>query len=361
MRIAAARPLPLRLLTACSLLAPTVGCKSGSRESVQGAREDVASATGTPTEPEAPPRPLYDDAGFHAPDRAARRAAVGSLESLPPTLQRAFSETTAFRPVNPPDPGDWLAEHREPGQSFARFQRVAPNVPSDARRTIYVQPIGATADAPIETLSRFTADYFQLPVKTLPSVPVDGLPVTRRLNDDVEQLLAPELLTWLAKRLPEDAYCLIGVTMVDLYPDPEWNFVFGYASLSERVGVHSFARYDPSFYGRADSVSDGVRDALILDRGAKVMAHEIGHMFGMRHCVHYDCVMNGSNHLDEADGQPMHLCPLCLRKLQTSVGFEPDARYRQLSTRYEQLGMTREATWTRERAAYVAGDADDAE
>jgi archaemetzincin len=35
--------------------------------------------------------------------------------------------------------------------------------------------------------------------------------------------------------------------MEDLYPDPAWNFVFGQASLRERVEVFSFARYDPAF------------------------------------------------------------------------------------------------------------------
>jgi archaemetzincin len=33
--------------------------------------------------------------------------------------------------------------------------------------------------------------------------------------------------------------------MEDLYPEPSWNFVFGQASLNERVGVYSFARYGP--------------------------------------------------------------------------------------------------------------------
>lgn len=31
--------------------------------------------------------------------------------------------------------------------------------------------------------------------------------------------------------------------MSDIYPRPSWNYVFGLASLSEYVGVFSFARY----------------------------------------------------------------------------------------------------------------------
>jgi len=36
--------------------------------------------------------------------------------------------------------------------------------------------------------------------------------------------------------------------MTDLYPRDSWNFVFGLASLRERIGVFSFARYEESFY-----------------------------------------------------------------------------------------------------------------
>ena len=34
------------------------------------------------------------------------------------------------------------------------------------------------------------------------------------------------------------------------------------------------------------------------------MTHEIGHMFGIKHCVHFNCLMNGSNHEEENDSKP---------------------------------------------------------
>jgi len=33
------------------------------------------------------------------------------------------------------------------------------------------------------------------------------------------------------------------------------------------------------------------------------MTHEIGHMFGIHHCVHFSCLLNGSNHLEESKGK----------------------------------------------------------
>lgn len=41
------------------------------------------------------------------------------------------------------------------------------------------------------------------------------------------------LLKYLKKKKPKDAFCIVGITMIDLYPKDSWNFVFGQASLTE--------------------------------------------------------------------------------------------------------------------------------
>lgn len=41
-----------------------------------------------------------------------------------------------------------------------------------------------------------------------------------------------DLLQFLSNRKPKDAFCIVGITMIDLYPEDSWNFVFGEASLS---------------------------------------------------------------------------------------------------------------------------------
>ena len=41
---------------------------------------------------------------------------------------------------------------------------------------------------------------------------------------------------------------MLSIMMEDLYPGPNWNYVFGWANYKARTGVFSFARYDPSFY-----------------------------------------------------------------------------------------------------------------
>jgi archaemetzincin len=107
--------------------------------------------------------------------------------------------------------------------------------------------------------------------------------------------------------------------MQDIYPKPSWNFVFGLANLSRRTGVFSFVRYDPAFQG----IDTPDRDKILLRNSCGVMVHEIGHMFGIKHCIYYNCTMNGSNSYEESLRTKRYLCPICLKKLKKGIpGFD---------------------------------------
>jgi archaemetzincin len=280
-----------------------------------------------------------------------RRAAVGDLAGLPAALQRAFApDPSAFDQIPKPGSHDWLAVHSESGQTFEQFKASRPNRPAQPRRTFYLQPLGAFTgerSPSIERLSEFASAFFALEVKALAPVPL-GRAFTTRRNPYTQhmQLWTGDVLEFLQGRLPADAFCLLAITMEDLYPEPSWNFVFGQASLRERVGVYSFARHDPLFYGEPRTGGEGV---FLLRRSCKVLAHETGHMFGLAHCIHFHCLMNGSNHLAESDRRPLHLCPVCLRKLHWSVGFDPLGRYEALQGVNRALGFAEEAEWLSRR------------
>jgi archaemetzincin len=116
--------------------------------------------------------------------------------------------------------------------------------------------------------------------------------------------------------------------------------------MQDRVGVFSFARYDPVFY----SESRGSRyQKLLLRRSAEVLVHETAHMFLLAHCIYFKCVMNGSNHLQESDSRPLSLCPVCLRKLQSSIGFTVATRYHRLQQFYSNAGFIFEQDWVTRR------------
>jgi archaemetzincin len=177
-------------------------------------------------------------------------------------------------------------------------------------------------------------------------------PTGQRGPRNILVLMPRTLLTRsLVPRLPGDAICLLGVTFEDLYPDKPWNFVFGEASLDERVGVYSLARFFREFGHPPASLTS---DPQGLERSFKILAHETGHMFSLHHCCSFECLMNGSNSLDEADRAPLHLGSRCLRKLQHNIRFDITSRYRCLLTLYEQYGLTQEAAWTRLRLQRLA-------
>ena len=150
-------------------------------------------------------------------------------------------------------------------------------------------------------------------------------------------------------RNPQKELLAVAVTMADLYPKNEWNFVYGQARIPDGVGVYSFARLDPLFYSSPDKPSTkaltGEDRTIILRRCIKVLLHEIGHLLGLAHCLYFICLMNGANHEKEMDRQPLYLCPVCLRKLHSTFQFDVVSLYENFGELCEQHGLTEEHVW----------------
>jgi archaemetzincin len=128
---------------------------------------------------------------------------------------------------------------------------------------------------------------------------------------------------------------MLTVTMHDIYPRPSWNYVFGLANLTARTGVFSFKRYDPSFW----DLHEENRPMVLLKNSCHVMVHEIGHMYGIKHCIYYNCTMNGYNSYDESRRSFHYLCPLCLRKLSRAIGFKVSDWFSKMRTACAELGF----------------------
>lgn len=298
-------------------------------------------------------------ADFVTPSPEVRRAAVGSLAGMDKPMQRSFTVSEQFEAKKEPKDMDWLAQHEEEGQTFPQYLASKPNRPGDeGRNTLYVLPLGEfpKETSPDLSLLRKYMELYYAPmtVKVLPALPENKVPAVTRKNSLTGhvQWQSVAMLKWLRSEVPRDAYGLIAITMTDLYPGEGWNFVFGQASYKSRVGVFSFARYHPKL--SLEDV-DGDPDQIALRRACKVLTHEMGHMFGIKHCTHYECNMNGANSLEECDSTPMHLCPVCLRKLQHAISFDPVLRYQELGRFYQNNQFALEAKWVGERARWVIG------
>lgn len=201
------------------------------------------------------------------------------------------------------------------------------------------------------------------------------------------QLNLDDLLDAAISMLPKDAYALLFLVHHDLYEDEDDQFACGRAYGGSRVAVVSSVRYNPhldniqcvdrlhmwpashcedyiaSCYpspaktwktskrtrgqpktaenklspldaalstfialGDVDS-SPSLLSALWLGRVCRTASHELGHCFGIDHCVYYACVMQGSASLAEDARQPLHLCPIDLAKLLRATGTTSRQRY----------------------------------
>ena len=232
--------------------------------------------------------------------------------------------------LDEPQPGEWLSAHKETGQTFAQYLRIRPNVFSASRNKLYIQPIGEFSEKQNELVKRsaeFLSIYFNCQVETLATKDETGIPEkAKRIHPhwgDAQLLTSHILEKVLVPELPRDAFAVIAFTTSDLWPGDGWNFVFGYASFRERVGVWSLYRY-----GDPNESEEAFRKCLA--RTLKVASHETGHMFSIQHCIAYQCNMQGSNSLPESDGQPIHLCPECHAKIVYATGCDPVLRYAKL-------------------------------
>jgi archaemetzincin len=272
---------------------------------------------------------------------AATRSSAGdpSRAELPATFARLLPLHTK---LGPPQPGEWLDGHKEPGQTYEQYLHGQPVRVDRQRRVIYIQPLGEFGAAQRKVLDRtaeFLGVYFQLPVKVRDDLSLDVIPASaRRVHPSwhVKQILSTYVLDKVLRpRLPADACAYIALTTSDLWPGEGWNFVFGQASLSERVGVWSIAR-------NGDPHGNDAEVKLCLLRTLKTASHETGHMFSMQHCTLYECNMCGSNHREEADRRPLWLCPQCLAKLCHATGADPVRRFRELAAFSERAGLKAE-------------------
>lgn len=361
--------------------------------------------------------------GFRPPSRKLCLEAVTTRpgETLPPEYSDQDGAESFAAIPRPSSIDDWLAQYNEEGQTYAQFLNECPWISKRKRKymsssfnaeaqslikrysqsKIYLLPLGqfdSDSGAPSFTeLAEYASTFFTLPVVVLPAVTLAVDHVRRevlwsdppslreklsnpkatrrssrtpsthldaRFNRNGEyQLQVGSILLKLKQCIPSDGFCLMALTMSDLYDTTSDLFVAGMAAGNHRVGVFSLKRYDPSLSFATDNWYDITRapvrnkeeqKSVMLQRSCKLLVHEIAHILGVDHCIWYSCCMNGSGHLSEDFRQSMHLCPVDLRKLQTLIGFDVIDRYQKLNDFFTKHCLEEEREWTQKRIAFLS-------
>lgn len=131
------------------------------------------------------------------------------------------------------------------------------------------------ADTVLQLLHEFCSAYFpEMRVELLPPLDLLDIPhLTSRVHEKTNrrQFLVDDIINFLSAHRLKKAYCVLGVTTVDLYPGPEWNFVLGQASLESGSGVFSFGRYFNSW-----SSSSATMDPLVVEEGREMVEDQSG-------------------------------------------------------------------------------------
>lgn len=127
--------------------------------------------------------------------------------------------------------------------------------------------------------------------------------VRKAWSDKRQQLDAREALELMFRDRASDAVAEINITAVDIF-EPAKPYVFGLASLTDRVAVVSLARIG----GRKTS-----------DRLRKLVLHETAHTLGLHHHDDEDCVMRQDPTVASLDAAPRRPCAQCRRELAASA------------------------------------------
>ena len=189
-------------------------------------------------------------------------------------VRSSATSVDLFPPIETPGPNDWLRNFRTEAEPFYVWQRKIRNHVIPRVRTIYILPLGKfTADKTalvaadcsvkaevktkfdennrdhdknsgsdssgyhkmdavgqvfLQALRNYTQLFFPgMIVKLLKEVPLSKLKCQSRFHAvdygvTREQLMIPGIFGYMKSILPQDAYCMLAVTMVDLYPNDNY-------------------------------------------------------------------------------------------------------------------------------------------
>ena len=262
--------------------------------------------------------------------------------------------TIFYKPIPPPGPNDWLMNHKEYGQTFNEYKNFGfheiqaikgkmGNKNLIKKEVIYIVPLNYNINPSfdenfITSIIVFCQSYFHDMQFRKLNIEINHKNVEyRKYEDGSYQINACTLIEKIYKKMPEDAYCLIGITDVDIYNDVrvikprEWiyypppyknNFCYELNSYKYWVSLCSIARFDPMFSKDSPPSSEEEKAASffkLLKRSIKMVVKNISHMFGLKNCIFFSCVMNGFGSMKEFDSRPVEICPCCLRKIFTNI------------------------------------------
>lgn len=121
---------------------------------------------------------------------------------------------------------------------------------------------------------------------------------------DRKQYFSTQIIAEAIKLTDQFNGKVILLTDVDIFV-PALTFIFGEAQLNGKHSIVSVCRLHEEFYSGISN------ENLLLQRTIKEILHELGHNYGLRHCIDWDCVMHASHGIEEVDIKGNRFCSKC--------------------------------------------------
>ncbi len=136
------------------------------------------------------------------------------------------------------------------------------------------------------------------------------------IDIDLSHSYSPERKQYYSTKIIESAISqtsdlkgfIVIITEIDLYI-PVLTFIFGEAQYKGKHSIVSACRLHEEFY------TGKTNDDLFYQRLKKEVLHELGHNFGLLHCLDWDCVMHSSNSIEEVDIKGNFYCNHCYNNI----------------------------------------------
>jgi archaemetzincin len=151
-----------------------------------------------------------------------------------------------------------------------------------------------------ELKSRFRSDISLLAL---------NLDVEETYSEDRGQYFSSQVISLSAPLTQTVPGKVLMITEVDLFV-PVLTFVFGEAQLNGKHSLVSVCRLHEEFYSGISN------DELLFQRTMKEILHELGHCFGLLHCIDWDCVMHSSQGIEEVDIKGNFYCKVCASSVE---------------------------------------------
>jgi len=98
--------------------------------------------------------------------------------------------------------------------------------------------------------------------------------------------------------------------------------------VKETIGpMHAARAAHIALLSSGGKLSPSALSGLWLGRVCRTAGHELGHCFGIAHCVYYACSMQATASVVEDARQPPYLCPVDLAKVLKATGSDVSQRY----------------------------------